>query len=135
MGQYWQLINLDKEETFGCWGKLNEYLFSNLPGKVVPYLLAPSLAEIKDVNEAVMERGIRLDGKISAQLRLKISQEEQKTSIGTGEMKNSNTNSSEVSAQGQRHGIKRKGSLLQNIYTKKSKDETIPLRQNPGSYL
>lgn len=71
MGQYWQLINLDKEETFGCWGKLNEYLFSDLPGKVVPYL-APSLAEIKDVNEAVIERGVTLDSKIAAQLRLKI---------------------------------------------------------------
>ncbi|KAJ7274734.1 hypothetical protein C8J57DRAFT_1714528 [Mycena rebaudengoi] len=27
MGQYWKLINLDKQKTFGNWGKLGEFLF------------------------------------------------------------------------------------------------------------
>ncbi|KAJ7205671.1 hypothetical protein C8J57DRAFT_1484994 [Mycena rebaudengoi] len=29
MGQYWKLINLDKQKTFGGWGKLGEFLFDH----------------------------------------------------------------------------------------------------------
>ncbi|KAF7365616.1 hypothetical protein MVEN_00435200 [Mycena venus] len=28
MGQYWMVVNLDKSQTFGGWGKLGEFLFS-----------------------------------------------------------------------------------------------------------
>ncbi|KAF8143458.1 hypothetical protein K438DRAFT_1783757 [Mycena galopus ATCC 62051] len=31
MGQYWQLINLDKRQTYGSWGKMAESFFTGLP--------------------------------------------------------------------------------------------------------
>jgi hypothetical protein len=46
MGQYWQLINLDKRQTFGIWGKLGQYLFDSDPDRIVPYLILPSLSEV-----------------------------------------------------------------------------------------
>jgi hypothetical protein len=44
MGQYWQLINLDKRQTFGHWGKLLEFIHSSEPSTVVPYLTIPITA-------------------------------------------------------------------------------------------
>ena len=46
MGQYWQLINLDKRQTFGIWGKFEQYLFDSDPDRIVPYLILPSLSEV-----------------------------------------------------------------------------------------
>ncbi|RDB26336.1 hypothetical protein Hypma_006270, partial [Hypsizygus marmoreus] len=43
MGQYFQLINLDKRQTFGHWGKLQE-LFGYRPLSVIPYLVVPASA-------------------------------------------------------------------------------------------
>jgi hypothetical protein len=40
MGEYYQLIDIDKEETQGHWGKLAEFLFWN-PGAAVHWLLHP----------------------------------------------------------------------------------------------
>ena len=39
MGQYWQVINLDKKQTFGFWGKLGEFLFDGTPTGVALYLV------------------------------------------------------------------------------------------------
>jgi hypothetical protein len=38
MGQSWQVINLDKGQTLGSWGKLGECLFSGLPDTLVHVL-------------------------------------------------------------------------------------------------
>ena len=38
MGQYWQVINLDKCQTRGHWGKLGECLFDGSPNILVPLL-------------------------------------------------------------------------------------------------
>lgn len=38
MGQYWQVINLDKRQTQGHWGKLGECLFDDSPNTLVPFL-------------------------------------------------------------------------------------------------
>ena len=38
MGQYWQVINLDKRQTQGHWGKLGECLFDGLPSTLIPLL-------------------------------------------------------------------------------------------------
>ena len=35
MEQYWQVINLDKRQTLGHWGKLGECLFDGLPNTLV----------------------------------------------------------------------------------------------------
>ncbi|RDB25968.1 hypothetical protein Hypma_006271 [Hypsizygus marmoreus] len=42
MGQYWQLINLDKRQTFGHWGKLAEFIPSDRPASIIPYLVVPA---------------------------------------------------------------------------------------------
>ena len=43
MGQYWQVVNLDKRETpsVGHWGKLGECLFDSSPDVLVPLLKQP----------------------------------------------------------------------------------------------
>jgi hypothetical protein len=38
MGQYWQVINLDKRQTRGHWGKLGECLLDGSPNTLVPLL-------------------------------------------------------------------------------------------------
>ncbi|EED85118.1 predicted protein [Postia placenta Mad-698-R] len=40
MGQYWMLANLDKRETFGMWGKLGEFFYSDFT-KLVEFILTP----------------------------------------------------------------------------------------------
>jgi hypothetical protein len=52
MGQYWKLINLDKHQTFGHWGKLGEFIPSSRPSQLVPYLTIP-LSELPDTVENV----------------------------------------------------------------------------------
>ncbi|KAJ6488953.1 hypothetical protein C8R45DRAFT_1213555 [Mycena sanguinolenta] len=42
MGQYWKLINLDKRETYGFWGKLGEFFFDGSPGCLNQTLRIPS---------------------------------------------------------------------------------------------
>ncbi|KAF7341919.1 hypothetical protein MSAN_02047800 [Mycena sanguinolenta] len=39
MGQYWQVINLDRRETYRGWGKLGEFLFTRLPHRVARSLM------------------------------------------------------------------------------------------------
>ncbi|KAJ7465052.1 hypothetical protein FB451DRAFT_1138366 [Mycena latifolia] len=39
MGQYWKLVNVDKRQTFGNWGKMGEWFFGGSP-------LQPSLSTI-----------------------------------------------------------------------------------------
>ncbi|KAJ6506718.1 hypothetical protein C8R45DRAFT_1208725 [Mycena sanguinolenta] len=39
MGQYWQVVNLDRRETYGGWGKLGEFLFTRRPGRVAQSLM------------------------------------------------------------------------------------------------
>ncbi len=51
MGQYWQLINLDKRQTFGNRGKLGEYLFTGWPKSIVPYLVLPALSEVRNSDD------------------------------------------------------------------------------------
>jgi len=41
MGQYWKVINLDKRQTLGHWGKLGEFLFSPSPSWLVELLARP----------------------------------------------------------------------------------------------
>ncbi|KAG5651615.1 hypothetical protein H0H81_008020 [Sphagnurus paluster] len=42
MGQHWQLINLDKRQTFGQWGDLKSIFLNGLSPEVVPYLTIPT---------------------------------------------------------------------------------------------
>lgn len=42
MGQYWQLINIDKRQTFGHWGKFQEILWNQLHDTLIPYLAIPT---------------------------------------------------------------------------------------------
>jgi len=39
MGQYWKVVNLDKRQTHGHWGKLGECLFDGTPSYLVDDLL------------------------------------------------------------------------------------------------
>jgi hypothetical protein len=41
MGEYYELINIDKREWQGSWGKLMEFLFCAYPGKAAHWLLHP----------------------------------------------------------------------------------------------
>jgi hypothetical protein len=43
MGQYWKVFNIDKLQTHRNWGKLGEFLFSNLPNLLVFDLLRESV--------------------------------------------------------------------------------------------
>jgi hypothetical protein len=38
MGQYWQVINLDKRQTLGVWGKIGDCLFGTSAAYLVPLL-------------------------------------------------------------------------------------------------
>jgi hypothetical protein len=42
MGEAWQLINLDKRQTLGRWGKLKSHICNCSPAAVVPYLTVPA---------------------------------------------------------------------------------------------
>jgi hypothetical protein len=56
MGQYWRLINLDKRQAFENWGKLGQYLFSSDPERILPYLILPSLSEVRYLDDSSRER-------------------------------------------------------------------------------
>jgi hypothetical protein len=42
MGQYWKVINLDRDETMGVWGKLGECLFDTTPSMLILFLGVPT---------------------------------------------------------------------------------------------
>lgn len=51
MGQYWQVINLDKRQTMGFWGKLGECLFDGSPGRLIHPLKKLTSAEQEEQNK------------------------------------------------------------------------------------
>ncbi|GLB44798.1 hypothetical protein LshimejAT787_1801350 [Lyophyllum shimeji] len=54
MGQYWQLINLEKRRTLGHWGKIMEIVWNRPRDTLIPYLTIPATpldpAAVKEVD-------------------------------------------------------------------------------------
>ncbi|KAF9464921.1 hypothetical protein BDZ94DRAFT_452456 [Collybia nuda] len=42
MGQYWRVVNIDKHQQLGHWGKLGECLFDGSPNALIGYIAVPS---------------------------------------------------------------------------------------------
>ncbi|KAJ7718385.1 hypothetical protein B0H14DRAFT_3011301 [Mycena olivaceomarginata] len=63
MGQYWKVINLDKDETYGGWGKLGECLFNGSPRCLNQSLrVAPTLPDCDSLISPVKPGTLFRDG-------------------------------------------------------------------------